>query len=108
MKVKIAGRAFRISRQFVEDLAAQNVARALREFDGAVAVLHSPVDETVGLENARHLFDAARHPKSFLSLDGADHLLSRREDAEFVARVLAAWVSRYVGASEGTFRPSRG
>jgi putative redox protein len=59
-------------------------------------VFHSPTDETVSVSNARTIYEAARHPKSFVALDGADHLLTRKEDAAFVARVIAAWAQRYV------------
>ena len=65
----------------------------------ALLVYHSPTDSIVGIENATRIFQAARHPKSFISLDGADHLVSRKEDSEYVARTLAAWASRYVTAS---------
>lgn len=100
--VELAGRRFRISRAFLEDLESQTLARRVHELGRALLVMHAPRDEVVGLGNARALYEAARHPKSFVSLDGADHLLSRREDGEYAARVLAAWASRYapVAAAE--------
>ncbi len=97
-EVELAGRRFRIERQFVEDLRAQTFGAAVRGLDAALLVMHSPVDEVVSIEHARGLYELARHPKSFVALDGADHLLSRREDSQFVADVLAAWARRYVGA----------
>lgn len=94
-EVVLAGRSFRIRRQFLEDIAAQPQAERLANLGAALLVLHSPTDDTVGVDNARRIFDAARHPKSFVALDGADHLLSSRTDAEFVATVLASWAGRY-------------
>ena len=64
----------------------------------AVLIFHSPVDETVGIENARHNYEAARHPKSFVCFDGADHVLTRRPDAEYVVEVISAWANRYTEA----------
>lgn len=98
-EVSIGGRPFRIKRQFLEDIAAQRIEAAARELKKALVVFHSPVDEIVGIDNASRIFLAARHPKSFVSLDRADHLLRRREDAAYVAEVLAAWASRYLGAA---------
>lgn len=72
----------------------------------ALLVMHSPNDETVGIDNARNIFDAARHPKSFVSLDGADHLLTRAADARFAASMLAAWASRYLDDAPPTSAPS--
>ncbi|MEZ5669274.1 MAG: alpha/beta fold hydrolase [Alphaproteobacteria bacterium] len=98
-KVEIAGRAFRIRRQFVDDLRNQDQLRAIRALKAALMVMHAPRDEIVGIENARMIFEAAHHPKSFVSLDTADHLLTDRADAVYVARVLAAWAERYVEAA---------
>ncbi len=95
-EVSIGGRKFRIQRQFLEDISSQNLKQAIGSLRRALLVFHSPTDATVDVENARRIFELAKHPKSFVALDGADHLLSRREDAEFVARVLAAWASRYL------------
>jgi putative redox protein len=100
VEVQLAGRPFRITRQFVTDLESHNVERALKSFRGALLVMHSPVDETVSIEHARALFDAARHPKSFVALDGADHLLRDKRDARFVARTIATWATRYVGEAD--------
>ena len=94
--VEIAGRSFRVGRDLVRDLASQDQAARIASLHRALLVMHAPTDATVGIENASRIFAAARHPKSFVSLDTADHLLSRREDAAYAAHVLAAWVSRYV------------
>ncbi|QRP45673.1 S9 family peptidase [Amycolatopsis sp. FDAARGOS 1241] len=94
--VVLAGRKFRIRKEFLEDIAAQPQADRIRELRAALLVLHSPVDAEVGVENARLIFDTARHPKSFIALDGADHLLTDRDDAVFAAEILATWAKRYV------------
>jgi uncharacterized OsmC-like protein/alpha-beta hydrolase superfamily lysophospholipase len=94
--VSLAGRSFTITRQFVEDLRAQNQQEQVKNLDRALLVMHSPQDSVVPIEHARRIFQAARHPKSFVSLDGADHLLTSRADAEYVARVIAAWADRYL------------
>ncbi len=95
-EVCLAERPFRIRRQFLDDIAAQPQSDRIRRLGAALLVMHSPTDETVGVDNARKIFDAARHPKSFVSLDGADHLLTRAPDARFAASMLAAWASRYL------------
>jgi uncharacterized OsmC-like protein/alpha-beta hydrolase superfamily lysophospholipase len=104
-EVCLAGRAFRIRRQFLDDIATQPQAERVATLGAALLVLHSQADQTVGVDNARRIFDAARHPKSVVAIDGADHLLTRRADAEYVATVLAAWVSRY--AFDPTIEPKR-
>src|SRR4051812_615367 len=98
VSVKIGGRRFRIGRQLLEDANAQNLTDAIRELRRALLVFHAPGDEIVPIENGLRIFDAATHPKSFVSLDGADHLLMRGSDALYVAQVLAAWVGRYLDA----------
>jgi putative redox protein len=95
-EVELAGRRFTIRRQFLEDVREQNLVKAVARMHKPLLVLHAPRDEIVGIDNARRIFDAAKHPKSFISLDGADHLLTRREDAAFVAEILSAWVSRHI------------
>jgi putative redox protein len=95
-EVVLAGRTFRLNRSFLEDLAAQPQADRLAGLRRPLLVLHSPQDEIVGLDHARRIYDAARHPKSFVSLDGADHLLSNPEDTRYAADVIGAWVSRYL------------
>ncbi|MEV8609667.1 alpha/beta fold hydrolase [Amycolatopsis sp. NPDC051373] len=95
-EVVLAGRPFRIRKQFLDDIAAQPQAERIRGLKAALLVLHSPVDAEVGVENARVIFDTARHPKSFVALDGADHLLTGRADAAFAADILATWAKRYL------------
>ncbi|WP_236796139.1 S9 family peptidase [Amycolatopsis sp. GM8] len=93
--VVLAGRTFCIRKEFLDDIAAQRQAERIAKLGAALLVLHSPTDELVGIANARRIFDAARHPKSFIALDGADHLLTQRADAEYVATMLASWAARY-------------
>ncbi len=94
-EVQLAGRTFRIRRQFLDDIAAQPQAERIRNLGAALLVMHSPVDTTVDADNARRIYEAARHPKSFVALDGADHLLTEPADATFAAGMLATWASRY-------------
>ena len=96
-EVTIAGRSFRIKRQFLEDIEGKRLAAEISKLKRALLVFHAPRDATVGIENASAIFTAAKHPKSFVSLDDADHILSRRDDAAYVAEVLAAWAGRYIG-----------
>jgi putative redox protein len=96
--VNIAGRQFRVDKSFFEDLAARNPAQTIAALRKPLLVLHSPRDTVVDIDNASKIFLAAKHPKSFVSLDRADHLLTQREDALYAANVLAAWASRYLEA----------
>ena len=98
-EVELSGRKFRIRREFLEDVAAQNLAGAVAQLKRALMVFHGPRDTTVGIDHAARIFLAAKHPKSFVSLDDADHLLTRRADARYVGAVLAAWASRYLPQS---------
>ena len=95
--VNLMGRSFTVKKQFLDDIAEQKQMERIASLRKPLLVMHSPVDTIVGIENAANIFKAAKHPKSFISLDNADHLLSRREDAAYAADVLAAWVSRWVG-----------
>ncbi|GEO12953.1 osmotically inducible protein C [Microvirga aerophila] len=95
-EVELAGRRFTIQRQFLDDVRGQHLEAKIHNLGRPLLVLHTPGDEIVGIENARQIFAAARHPKSFLSLDGADHLLTRHEDATFVAEVVSAWFGKYL------------
>lgn len=97
-EVHLAGRPFRISKQFLDDIATYSNEGKLAKLSKALLIFHAPLDKHVGIENAGLIFQAAKHPKSFVSLDDADHLLSRRSDAVYVAEVLAAWAARYIGA----------
>jgi putative redox protein len=96
IEVSIAGRPFHIRRTLLDDIAQQNLAPRIRDLRKALLVFHAPADDTVGIDNASQIFLAARHPKSFISLAGADHLLSQHSDAVYVAHVLAAWAERYL------------
>ena len=98
-EVEIGGRRFRIRREFLDDVAEQRLLERVKDLRKALLVFHSPVDATVGIDNASKIFAAAKHPKSFVSLADADHLLSRRGDAVYVANVLAAWAERYLDAA---------
>lgn len=95
-EVSLAGRRFKVQRQLLEDIAQQKLGARLQRLRAALIFFHSPIDGTVGIDNAAQLFGMARHPKSFISLDDADHLLTRPEDAAYVADVLVAWASRYL------------
>ena len=95
-EVLLGQRPFTIRRQFLDDLGAHGVTESLRALRLPYLNLHAPHDATVGIENATELFQAARHPKSFVSLDDADHLLSDKADATYAAEVVAAWASRYL------------
>jgi uncharacterized OsmC-like protein/fermentation-respiration switch protein FrsA (DUF1100 family) len=96
----LGGRPFRISRAFVDDLAEHRLLDRLADLHRALLIFHSPTDATVGIENAGRIFTAAKHPKSFVSLADADHLLSRRNDATYVANVIHAWAERYLDMPE--------
>ncbi|OSQ50795.1 bifunctional alpha/beta hydrolase/OsmC family protein [Marivita geojedonensis] len=113
--VDLGGRPFTIGKAFVEDVTAQALAPAIRGLKAALLVMHAPRDAVVGIENATNIFTAARHPKSFVTLDDADHLITEPRDAEYAAEVIAAWAGRYlhltppappIGAPEGIIRVS--
>ncbi len=97
-EVDVAGLRFPIRREFLDDLESVALTDRVRDLGRAVLFTHSPVDAVVDVDHARRLYEAARHPKSFVSLDDADHLLSRRSDAEYAGEVIAAWASRYLPA----------
>lgn len=95
-QVQLAGRPFRIKQQFVEDAGGHNLKGKIAALKRALLVMHAPGDDTVGISNAMEIFTAAKHPKSFISLDSADHLLTDRDDAVYVANLIAAWSDRYI------------
>lgn len=97
-EVSLAGRAFKIRKQFVDDIR-ENKDTHVNELRKALLVLHSPIDNTVSIQQAEQIFVAAKHPKSFVSLDDADHLLRKKSDAEYVADTITGWASRYVPES---------
>jgi len=105
-EVTLAGRTFTITRQFLDDLETQRAHERIARLERALLLFHAPFDNLVGIDNAARIFEAARHPKSFVSLDDADHLLSRREDAVYVAEVLAAWAGRYLPARAEASEPT--
>lgn len=113
--VILGGRPFRIGQDFVDDVIETDLTAEIGALRKALLVMHAPLDDVVSVDNATAIFTAARHPKSFVTLDNADHLLSREEDAEYAAEVIAAWAARYVdmrppapppGAPEGIVRSS--
>ncbi|GJM04014.1 MAG: osmotically inducible protein C [marine bacterium B5-7] len=97
--VDLAGRQFKIKKQFIEDINKYNDTAHISQLDKALLVLHSPIDDTVSIDEAAKIYSAAKHPKSFISLDNADHLLSRREDSEYAASIISSWAARYLGIS---------
>ena len=99
--VNLGGRDFTIKKQFLDDLADQTLMESIASMHKALIVFHAPRDNTVGIDNAAQIYQAAKHPKSFVSLDDADHLLTRKEDSVYVANVLAAWVERYLPGPNG-------
>jgi len=113
--VSLAGRGFMIKSEFLDDISSAKLTESVQNLRKALLVLHSPVDQTVSVDNAAEIFSAARHPKSFITLDNADHLLSKAPDAEYAADVIATWAARYldlpkpaapIGAPEGIVRVS--
>lgn len=113
--VQLGGRAVRIGEAFLDDISAENLAPAIAKLKPALLVMHAPRDAVVGIENATQIFLAAKHPKSFVTLDSADHLISNQADAEYAAEVIVAWARRYLklappapppGAPEGILRVS--
>lgn len=112
-EVLLGGRGIRIGADFVEDVSARKLETALKTLKKSLLVLHAPLDQTVGVENATQIFTHAKHPKSFITLCDADHLITREKDAEYAADVISAWASKYldlkppappIGAPEGVLR----
>lgn len=99
-EVDLGGRLFQIKKQFVDDLENQQVIQTLSNLRKAILILHSPQDAIVSIDNAADLYLSAKHPKSFVSLDGADHLLSQKNDAHYSGEVIATWAQRYLQADE--------
>ena len=96
VEISLGGKTFRIKRQFLDDLDHTHMQETVQNLSRALLIFHSPRDNIVGIENAAELFQLARHPKSFVSLDQADHLLSNRQDSLYVGSVLAAWAHKYL------------
>lgn len=99
VEVSLAGRPFHISSEFVDDIAEHGLMAHIAKLHKALLIMHSPTDDTVSIDNATRIFVAAKHPKSFVSLAGADHLLTGKRDATYVADVIAAWAERYLDPS---------
>jgi putative redox protein len=102
VEVTLAGRPFRIRREFLDDVSGQRLDQKIANLRKALLVLHAPGDDIVGIDNATHIFLAAKHPKSFVSLADADHLLSKPRDSAYVADVIAAWAARYLDMEPAT------
>jgi putative redox protein len=99
-EVDLGGRPFRISKGFVEDISTANLKVAIGNLGAALLVLHAPRDATVGIANASDIFMAAKHPKSFVTLDNADHLMTGAKDADYAADMIAVWSKRYLELAE--------
>ena len=99
-EVNIGGRPFTISRGFIQDMKKQSPSTAIASINAAVMVMHAPLDNVVGIDNAALIYKAAKHPKNFISLDKADHLLSRKGDSYYAADMIATWADRYLDKEE--------
>jgi len=106
-EVSLAGRTFTIKKQFLDDIAGQALEDKISAMRKALLIFHGPLDQTVGIDNAGRIFQAAKHPKSFISLDQADHLLSRPDDAAYVADIIGAWARRFIGEGALAEQPAR-
>jgi putative redox protein len=108
-EVKLGARTFTITREFLQDIRSQSLTPKISALGRALLVFHSPLDQIVGIDNAAAIYQAAKHPKSFVSLDKADHLLSKREDSAYVAEMIASWAGRYLtGAPTKANAPEAG
>jgi alpha/beta superfamily hydrolase len=98
--VELAGRTFNIKKQFLDDLESVRMQATIRNLNRALLILHSPIDEVVGIQNAADIFQAARHPKSFVSLHNADHLLMNPKDSLYAGSMIATWAAKYIDSTE--------
>ncbi len=103
--VQLWGRDFRIKKQFLDDLQQHPLLERLPRLRKALLIMHAPLDNVVGIDEAAQIFTAAKHPKSFVSLDGADHVLSRLEDAQYAAQTIATWAARYLDFQDAIETP---
>jgi putative redox protein len=112
-EVSLGGRPFTIGKEFIEDVAKTELKACVANLNTALLIMHAPLDTIVSVDNAAEIFMAAKHPKSFVTLDDADHLITRAEDAEYAADVITTWATRYlklrapappIGAPEGIVR----
>lgn len=99
-QVNIGGRSFQVKKQFLEDIAEHSQEDKIKNLKRALLILHSPQDRTVSIENAAKIYHEARHPKSFVTLDGADHLMSNKADSQYAGQLIASWVQRYLELPE--------
>lgn len=99
-KVNLGGRDFTIKKQFLDDLEAQSIPNVAKDLGKALLIMHSPQDTTVEIKNAENIYVAAQHPKSFVSIDGADHLLMKKEDSVYVGNVISNWAKRYINIQQ--------
>jgi putative redox protein len=99
-EVNIGGRPFKIKKQFLEDLEKDRKGEVIRHLGKALLVMHSPQDKIVGIDNAAEIYQQAMHPKSFITLDGSDHLLSRKADSHYVGNMVSSWASRYIVSND--------
>lgn len=106
-RVHIGSREFNIKKQLLDDLKENASAEHIADLNRALLIFHSPIDSIVSVDEAAKIYQAAKHPKSFISLDKADHLLSNREDSEYVGVTLAAWASRYLDIQHNDFESSQ-
>jgi putative redox protein len=100
--VRIGGRPFTVKQQFLEDIRSQKLEDKIKTLNRALLIMHSPQDMTVEIENAARIYQAAKHPKSYISLDGADHLLSNKQDSRYTGEMIGGWVQRYLDIEEST------
>lgn len=94
--ITLAGRPFKIKKQFIDDIESVKIKNHVSNLKKALLVMHAPLDQTVGIENAGEIFTWAKHPKSYISLDDADHLISRKQDAEYAGHIIATWAMKYL------------
>jgi putative redox protein len=99
-QVRLAGRPFTVKKQFLEDIRSTNLKAVIKKLKKAILVMHAPFDRTVSIDNAAAIYSAAFHPKSFISLDNADHLLTNKADSQYAGMMIAAWATRYIDTPE--------
>ena len=100
-QVELGGRPFEIGRAFLTEIREEDLTPAIHGLHAALMVMHAPLDRIVGIRNATEIFVAAQHPKSFVTLDDADHLITDKRDAAYVADVIATWAARYLDLDFG-------
>jgi len=103
--VNLSGRDFTIKKQFLDDLRTKSLPETVKKLRKPLLLMHSPQDDTVGIQNAEQIYVAAHHPKSFVSLDGADHLLSDKKDSMYVGKVISGWAQRYLNLESEQAQP---